>query len=411
MKHGRLFGTTRLAEKKAKRPSNKELTQEKGATGVRSLWGVLSNVGEHVPELRPGTKFETYDRMRRSDGQVFAALMAIKLPILSATWTVGSDDEQVRAFVEENLFRRINWRQFLRQAMTFLDFGFSVFEKVFEIEDGRVLLKKLPMRMQTTICRWEIDEHDELSGVVQRAFKDGKYREIDIPRHKLVLFNLAQEGNNFEGRSILRAAYKHWYIKDELERIGAIAADRHGVGVPIDELSEDLEKGITITDDDYKNGEEILRNLKAGAKSWIVAPPGHKFSVLDQADKGFDVMPQIRYHAEEIAKSMLAQFINLGTTQTGSRALAESDLDMFLTALQGMAHEIAETVNEDIVAPLVSWNFGEGVRAEVTATNIRRANVERIAKAATQLSGAGLIRGDADLEAHLRRMMDLPARA
>lgn len=400
----------RLAESKAGRPTNEQLTREHGATGVRSLWGVLSNVGEHVPALRPGNKYQTYDKMRRSDGQVFAALTAMKLPILSATWTVRCEDERVRAFVEENLFGRINWRQFLRQAMTFLDFGFSVFEKVFEVEAGRVLLKKLAMRLQSTIYKWEIGEHDELSGIVQRAFKQGRYRQIQIPREKLVLFNLDQEGNDFEGRSILRAAYKHWYIKDQLERIGAIAADRHGVGVPIDELQVDPDRGIAITDDDYKSGEEILKNLKAGAKSWIVAPPGHRFRVLDQADKGFDVMPQVRYHAEEIAKSMLAQFINLGTTQTGSRALAESDLDMFLVALQGIAHEISETVNEDIVAPLVAWNFGEAVRAEVAATNIRRANVERIAKAATQLAGAGLLNADSELEAHLRQMMDLPPR-
>jgi hypothetical protein len=279
------FEIRRLAEHAPKRPPNAELTQEKGATGIRSLSGVLSNVGEHVPELRSGTKYQTYDKMRRSDGQVFAALMAMKLPILSATWTVSCEDEAVRAFVEENLFGRINWRQFLRQAMTFLDFGFSVFEKVFEIEDGSVFLKKLAMRLPSTIYRWEIDDHDEWTGIVQRAFKAGRYQDIQIPRYKLVLFNLGQEGNNFEGRSILRAAYKHWYIKDELEKIGAIAADRHGVGVPIDELSEDQDKGTTITEDDYKSAEEILKNLKAGAKSYIVAPPGHRFRVLDQAYK------------------------------------------------------------------------------------------------------------------------------
>ena len=61
------------------------------------------------------------------------------------------------------------------------------------------------------------------SGALDLAVREFK-RAYQLEPHYAVLFNLGQEGNNLEGRSILRAAYKHWYIKDELEQIMSIAA-------------------------------------------------------------------------------------------------------------------------------------------------------------------------------------------
>lgn len=104
--------------------------------------------------------------MRKSDASVSALLLACSLPIRSAKRYIepATDDDgvtqeidrQIADFVEKALFEKMDttWDQFLQECLTFLPFGFSVFEKVYYIKDNEVLLKKLAFRAQKTIEYW-----------------------------------------------------------------------------------------------------------------------------------------------------------------------------------------------------------------------------------------------------------------
>jgi predicted transcriptional regulator YdeE len=52
---------------------------------------------------------------------------------------------------------------------------------------------------------------------------------VSIPAQKLVIFTHRREGDNYEGRSSLRSAYKHWFFKDTLYRLDGIRHERQGV--------------------------------------------------------------------------------------------------------------------------------------------------------------------------------------
>lgn len=96
---------------------------------------------------------EVYDRMRRSDAQVSAVLLAMELPIRNAFWDIepakNEDDEvteeykEQAAFVKEALFEKMSdgWDNKLREILTMLPFGFSLFEKVYKVEDDRVWIE------------------------------------------------------------------------------------------------------------------------------------------------------------------------------------------------------------------------------------------------------------------------------
>jgi len=45
-------------------------------------------------------------------------------------------------------------------------------------------------------------------------------------------FTNGKEGENWEGVSLLRPAYKPWFMKSTLEKIDAIAHERQSLGVP-----------------------------------------------------------------------------------------------------------------------------------------------------------------------------------
>ena len=105
--------------------------------------------------------------MRKSDAQVFATLLAMELPIRATKWSVqpaqtaegetGDFEHEVADFVEKALFEKMEgtFDDFLREALTMLPFGFSIFEKVWTADQNNVWLKKLATRKQSSIYKWQ----------------------------------------------------------------------------------------------------------------------------------------------------------------------------------------------------------------------------------------------------------------
>ena len=71
-----------------------------------------------------------------------------------------------------------------------------------------------------------------------------------------------------------------------------------------------------------------------------------------------------------MAKAYLSQLLELGTTETGSRAVGGSFASNFFNGLQGVADAITERITDDILTPLVEKNFGMDVEAKLVVSNI-----------------------------------------
>jgi hypothetical protein len=167
------------------------------------------------------------------------------MPIHGARWYVepaseDQADQDIADFVSQCLFEHqsITWNDLLRQALLSLPFGVMVFEKVFTTMDidgtTRIVWDKLAPRMPKSIQRWAIGDGKQ-PGILQYK-SDGSV--VEIPMEKLVVIVNEMEGENWWGTSILRAAYKHWFIKNTFYKIDAIAFERQGLGIPSGTLPE-----------------------------------------------------------------------------------------------------------------------------------------------------------------------------
>lgn len=131
----------------------------------------------------------------------------------------GNTDEDKRAakFVEDCMNDMdTTWMDTLSEILSFLPFGWSVHEIVYKrrmgkqkdrtlnsrYNDGLIGWKRLPIRSQDTLLRWEYDEYDELAGMTQIAPPDNTMRTIPI--EKCLHFRTSCRKNNPEGKSILR---------------------------------------------------------------------------------------------------------------------------------------------------------------------------------------------------------------
>lgn len=390
------------------------MLREIGRGGTAFYNGFIKS-DEFNSELSGTKGIETYDKMRRTDSQVQGLLFAISLPLLSAQWEIVKDEDDTKTkeshldFARENIFRRINWQNTLRHALSCLWAGFSWFEKVLVIENNKYYIKKISPRLASTLYKWWTDDRDELVSVTQRLNysninrrSQGKIEnEVEIPRNKIVLLSYQQEGNNYQGMSLLRGAYKHWFIKDQIYRIDAIRHERFAIGVPHIELPEEWDsEALSLAND-------IGRNWKGGEQSHLVTPNGWKINIVQMKGGAIDVMPTIQHHNEEIAKGGLAQFINFGQTQTGSRALGEMTTNFFYDSLIGLADWVSNIFNRELLWPLMDLNFRGEPRPKIRATDIGAMSLATVMNTLNSI-GMNYITPDFELENHVRGLLNLP---
>ena len=376
---------------------------ELGAAGTQLFSGQIWE--ELQPELVGIGRLDIYDRMR-SDAQVAAVLNVIELPIRAADFAVepagASRIAQETADFIQNALQEMesSFDDFLRQSLLMLPYGFMLFEKVYvERSGGRVGWRKFAPRMPRTIVRWVLDSEGRLAGVEQRVLGDAA-RHVTIPARKLIRFTYRQEGDNFEGRPLLRDVYKHWWHKDTLYKFAAIAAERAGVGVPI------LSVPPGSPEEDRKAAFQIVEAFRAGEKTGIVLPSDFDFTL--SATRGFPHMNLIEHHNGMIAKAALAQFLNLGQANVGSFALSASQTDLFLMALNGLLQHLCAVIERQAARELVRWNFGEGAPCPRFRAKLRNYDSRQLAETLNTLAGGELLTPDDSIESFIRESLDLP---
>ncbi len=203
---------------------NKIVIQEqpRGMSGTEIFAGYFDE--DYLEAMKGIDRAKEFDKMRRSNPQVKMLISAVQNPIKSASREInaGSDDVNHLAHAElckRVLFEDIKFNKFLNEALGFIIFGHSVFEKVHKLnmdkpiidDEGKTILdsyiglKKLAWRSQKTIETWNFED-GEFAGITQQSDGDlATYK--DIPVEHLMIFTIEHEGDNLEGISDLPKTY------------------------------------------------------------------------------------------------------------------------------------------------------------------------------------------------------------
>lgn len=395
----------RLRERTLEKPA----TGEVGASGTTIFSGQLYDE-EYNPDLKGEAAIKVYERMRKSDGQVKAALLACKLPLMVARWDVvpasdSNEDMMIAETVKAALFDEmtITWDSFLRQSLLMFDFGFMPFEKVWELRDGLYKWKRLAPRLPSSIQRWFFTPGGELDYVEQVAYRDDTFATIDIPASKLVVFTHEMEGQNFRGVSLLRAAYKHYWYKNTLYAIDGIAAERHGVGLA------SFSYPNNATQEQKDAIKEVGQRLHTHERAYVALPDAIKFQLLGVQGQLHDIKGSIEHHDVMIVRSVLAQFLNVGSKEVGSYALSNDQSRFFLFALQSAGGNLKDTINRNVIREMVDYNWQvHGKYPKMTVSGLDNPEIAAYATAISSLSTSGMLTPDRGTEAELRRLLKFP---
>lgn len=379
---------------------------------------------ERVPELRWPFANGVYSRMVREDGRVSSVLAAIGLPIRRTPWRVepnGARDEVVEfvardlslpivgadaSVAKERTKGRFSWREHLQTALLMLQYGHSYFEQVYRIgDDGKAHLRKLAPRPQKTISNIVVARDGGLVSIEQWSPAFTTPAELlrvnkPIPVSQLVAYVRDPEPGQWIGNSLLRPAYKHWLLKDELMRIEAATARRNGMGVPVATAPE------KATEEDVKRYQKLASGYKGGNFSGVGLPNGADLKLLGVNGNLPDMRQAIEYHDKQIALAGLAHFLNLD--RGGSYALASVQADTFVQSVQTFAEVIRDTATAHIVEDLVDINFGENEPSPRIVFDEIGSRQDLTAQSFALLVDKGLIRPDQTLEEFVRQQYGLP---
>ena len=394
-----------------------------GLPGTPIFHGFLEDFGEYNPQLEGPSAIRTYEKMRRSDAQVAATLLACELPIRAANWDVlpaSSDalDKKIAQFVKDNLFGGLEyvspsgvkntqcWDDVLRNALLMLPFGAAAHEEIYAVDGMRVRLARLAPRLPVTFYRWITDVDGEtLLALNQYGYRNSNFESVEIPVDRLAVFTFNKEGANFFGRSMLRPAYMHWYIKHNLYRIDAIAGERNGLGIPT------IEQGTNASKEDRQAAASWVTQLAAHEKTGIALPAGWKLTLQGVQGQVRDLFNSIEHHNIEISRTALAFFMNLGQSSksSGNRALGQEMTDFFFLAVQATADQIARTIMATSVRRLVDYNWDGVARyPALVVSNLRARSLDQTLASLSQLATANVVAPYPELAQHIARELGLP---
>lgn len=386
-------------------PPKTRTPQEREIGSADSTMGGTINPDEYNIELKGVRRIKEYDKMRLGDAHVGASLKVVKLPILSANWNIqpASDsryDKQVAEHIERALFSEPTrtWQETLTNVLLYLDYGVMPFEIIYKFDDdGMVTLKKLAMRHPRTISKWTMTNGD--NGVQQTTIKG----QFDIPMDKLAIFVNEKEGDNWEGKSLLRNAWKHWKFKDKAELIEMLTMQKQGLGVP---------RGKTptgATPEDEAKMDELLGNMRANEKGYLRHPDTWEVEFMDmKAGTIKNPGDFIKRQEWAIMLNVLATFMQMGSGAVGSFALFKGSNTFFLMALEYVAKHVCETINKYVIEKIVDFNYVVDEYPKLTYDKIGTVNINDLTTALQRAVQTGTLTVTPDVEDALRDALDLP---
>jgi hypothetical protein len=422
------------------KPSSTDF-MEVGSAGLHQNGGIVAD--DFLRQLQGKQKYANFREMADNDPVVGGYLNGIEMIVRSVDWSVKPADENDERAVAEAEFvsgcltdMSTTWDDTLASILTFLVYGFSYHEIVYKYRkgytndaktqskysDGRIGWRKLPIRSQDTVQKWEFDKNGGIQGMWQLDPNAPDKGLVYLPIDKCLLFRTTTKLNNPEGRSILRNAFVPWYYKRRIQEIEAIGIERDLAGMPVAYVPPQLLSNNATSEERsaLEAIKQIVRNIKRDEQEGIVFPlaydpdtklPAYDLKLLSTGGRRqFDTNEIVTRYDQRIAMTVLADFMLLGHEGVGTQALSVSKIELFLTSLTAYLSQISETFNQYAIPRLMRLNgVNEELSPYLTYSPPKNIDLDGIAKYITALAQAGApLFPDQDLENYLRGLAGLP---
>jgi len=360
-----------------------------GATGLRYTAGRVQE-DELARDLKFPLSLITYNKME-SDPIIAGTLFMIKQFMRKVQWDVepkggleASDYAKEKAdIIRDNLFNGMerSFDQLMSDICSFIKNGFGFHEPTFKVVDGNILWKDFPARPPSSIKGFVFDKQGYVTHVeqyqVNTTFNDSNSLYLGttkkIPYDRLLHFRTDSEKNNPLGRSILKNAYRSWYIKSKLEEHEAIGVEREMNGIPFIRAPSEITSATKDSDhyDSYLQVLTTLQNMRNNEQAGLMLPSDRDENgnlyfdfqlIQNSGGRSLDTSKIIERWDYRVAQSLLNDFLLMGSSSTGSFALSDNKVNTFVQSLEAYLEVISEQFNRRAIKDLYNrngWDLNE----------------------------------------------------
>lgn len=377
--------------------------------------------------MQPTRRMEIFEEMG-NDQAVATAIDSRRQEINAANWALSTASEapnaqEILEFVEDNLYPvlddLIRWL-----GGGALQYGFGAVEPVYQWADRpvadvisrgkvnrptktdrgrRLYLAKIAHLRQRSVDTFKISPTGDLESAVQYSFNGQTFRRVEIPAEKLLLWTYNRQGDDYWGVPPARHCFKGWSFKSQVEKLNLLHLDRFGVGLPV------VEEGEGWNQVERDRMAAFLASWRSGGGNFLMHPAGGAIQVVsDDGKTTLSMLEWVKYYDLAIAKTYLTQQTELGSTNTGARAVGETMLEQLGGIVQADCEDLGTIINQRLVKRLVDWNYGPQ-DAYPQFTPSQRVKIGGgIATMLTTLIGSNAIHPRPEDEAFLRDAFGLP---
>jgi hypothetical protein len=404
---------------------------EIGTTGLRQYGGFV--IEEWLNQLAGRRAAWVWREMQDNDPIIGAILFAIKWLARGVDWRVEEgNDKKTAEFVEQCMHDMSHtWADVISEVLSMLPYGYSYHELVYkrrngpqaerpaptiedvgveaetrsaglladtqedtsnpgssDYDDGKIGWRKIPVRAQETLLRWHFDGYSGIQAFEQIDWHGGNHV---IPIQKALLFRTQTTRNNPEGRSMLRNAYTSYYAIKNIKTVETIGIERDLAGIPVMTPPPGVDLFSPANVNLLAQVQQMVTSIRRDEYEGIVLPSADwKLELLSAAgSRQIDTDAIIRRYRQDIAVSVLADFVLIGMDSVGSYAMVDIKSDLFGIAVDAVLDVVCDVFNRYAIPRLLTLNGMDASKPpRIDHASAGRIDVEKIGQFLYNLSTA-----------------------
>lgn len=345
--------------------SKKEL--EKQASPGVVMFRRLNPFDQIIGYINNPDPVSYYREMVQTDATIAACLEFVSLAVVSKLGDYTHPNKDIQDFIRTN-FEQLegSFVDTCKSLMSFLWAGYAVAEIVTEVKDDRVWLHSLPILPAENV-RFKLDEdpgslnYGSLAEVIQNP---QMVSEAHLPAEKCLIIRNDYPGSAEQspyGLSRLKCILSVYAAKVEAEKNWAYALGRYGSPILQYELENPAQKVKTSDGRIMTAFEQAQEQVNAaGELKGVVSFKGNNLQMIyPPAGIGEGFKKACDYYNRLIMRGLLIPSLLFDNGDTGSYSLGQEHYKLFDVSLDAILSILTEAILEQLVRPLIDWNFGE----------------------------------------------------
>lgn len=293
------------------------------------------------------------------DTQVGTGFDILKYLLSSKKWILTNtedDDTEIYDFIQDMLTTmKIEINTLVKQMTPAIMWGFNVHELLFDVRDGKLVVTNVvPVHIKT--LQNKPFTYDNNTGELISIHQVVNNEHIEIPINKVLLYSYGSLYDEKEGHGLLHDFLPIVEDKENLMDWVMTFAERNGSPTLYGKVNS-----IQSRDQMLEAFDEI-----ADGTMGLTSDLDEDVQILESSHNGEIFFNALAYKDNQIFRRMFIGNLLLGdTSQTGSYAQSNTQLEFGNMVFDGILEEIANIIQEQLINPVVEFNYGSNRKAPV----------------------------------------------